>query len=249
MSLVKKIKSLFKIEKPIISIPYCGYKLFYSEGTSIVERFKRDGKYEQATLSAILNAIKDTQATNFIDIGANVGLIALAVLENNPSIKVFSFEPGPHQFKLLQKTCNENNLSDRLSLSPLALSNENGTSVFHIHSNDHASGDGFLDTERAGKSQKIEVNTRRLDDWWIEQGKPLIKVIKCDTEGAELFILQGAEQLIKSNQPQIILEIYSATFLKYHMMQMIFTISCSIVDINYIALMDKLLNETNQWNS
>jgi FkbM family methyltransferase len=192
--------------KSVLSIKFKGIDVFYSEGTSLVQRLVKDGDYEPEVVEAIFENMRNCSNPIFIDIGANIGLISIAVLNKLPKTKIFAFEPGPHQYQLLKKTIEHNNLHT-ISLSPLALSNEKGITTFCIHSSNDASGDGFIDTERAGKTKKIKVETDTLDNWWHEMKKPAVDFIKMDTEGSEYYILKGAELLLKALKPKILIEI------------------------------------------
>lgn len=195
-----------KVEAPLLNIKYKGINVFYSEGTSLINRIIKDGDYEPEVVTAILKNIENKSNPVIIDIGANIGLISIAVLNEFPQVKIYAFEPGPHQNKLFEKTIIENNLNS-IVLSSVALSNKKGTTTFCIHSSNDASGDGFVDTERAGKTNKITVNTDTLDNWWIENNRPTIDFIKMDTEGSEYWILQGAKQFVESQRPNMLIEI------------------------------------------
>ncbi len=98
-------------------------------------------------------------------------------------------------------------MSEKISVYNFALGEKAGTMQFAIHNPKHASGDGFLDTKRAGKSKTIDVKVDTLDNWWISNSKPDIKVVKIDTEGAELFILRGALEFVSFCKPIICIEI------------------------------------------
>jgi FkbM family methyltransferase len=219
MGMWSKITGIFNSKgqgaSEVLSTKYAGYDLFYSKGTSIVERFQKTGEYEQRTVDAIQSCIDSRNAQSFVDIGANVGLISLAILTKNPNIKIFAFEPGPHQYELFRKSIEYNHLQKNIELSGVALNETNGEAYFHIHNTQDASGDGFLDTGRAGKSKKIKVKTQKLDDWWRLNANPKIDFIKCDTEGAELFVLRGADDLVRHCKPFILLEIFHTNLQKY----------------------------------
>ena len=220
MSILKKIKHLLHLSKKNehvseLNMNYCGFNLFYSEGTSIVKRFIETGSYEAKTLRAIIDSINQKKASVFLDVGTNVGLISLAVLEKFPTIKIVGFEPGPHQFDLFQKTIIENKIEESIQLFPIALSDSNGSVSFFIHSTADASGDGLIDTGRAGEAKKTTVKAMRLDDWWRENGQPKIGVVKCDTEGAELLVFKGGSEMIEECKPIIILEIFHANLINY----------------------------------
>lgn len=186
-------------------IPFFGYNLYFSEGTSIVQRFLKDGSYEPDVLNALDAHMPQHGAV--IDVGANIGMISLYIAAKRPAVTVYSFEPGPHQLTYLQKNVEANALGNRIHVSGVALSNENGTAKFSVHNSADVSGDGFADTKRAGKTRSIKVRTQQLDDWWKEKGKPDISLIKMDTEGSEMWIMQGGKELIASLKPVLLIEI------------------------------------------
>ncbi|MCG8574371.1 MAG: FkbM family methyltransferase [Flavobacteriales bacterium] len=198
------------------SIDYEGYELKYSSGTSIVERFRRDGSYERDFVDYLNTDIKKRGSSGaFLDIGANIGMISLSVLKDNPNLQIFAFEPGVHQFDLFKKTLQINELENQIVLSDVALSNEKGTAEFRVHSSADVSGDGFIDTGRAGKTKSIEVKTDTLDNWWKDNGQLQIDFIKVDTEGAEYWILQGAKELLAAQHPVLYLEINDLNIRNY----------------------------------
>ncbi|MBD3636701.1 MAG: FkbM family methyltransferase [Crocinitomicaceae bacterium] len=194
-------------------IPFEGFELCYSEGTSIVERYKKQGHYEQDFVEVLV--AKLAGSSEFIDVGANIGMISLSVLHAHPEIKIYAFEPGPHQADLFEKTITKNNLGDKIELSRIALKNEKGVDYFNVHSSEDVSGDGFVDTQRAGKTRRIKVETDTLDNWWTAQGKPQIKFVKMDTEGSEKWILEGAKEFISTCRPILFLEINDKNIKNY----------------------------------
>lgn len=226
MKLLNKIKrkiyltilNIGNLFKPFIQKKnYLGYTLYYSKGTSLVERIKQKGSiYEPETCNFLVGAIKDIERPCFIDIGANIGLISLYVIKHIPKVKVYAFEPGPHQNMLLRKTVANNNLNNMLEIFDYALSDKIGEATFCVHNTQDVSGDGFRDTGRAGDFKKIFVKTITLDEWWEKIGKPDINIIKIDTEGAELYVLKGAQKLLQECSPIIYFEMYSENYQVYN---------------------------------
>ena len=173
------------------TLNYEGFRVFYSRGTSIVERFKKEGNFEEESANRIALELEGVQSPSIMDVGANIGLVSLNILSKVRDASIFAFEPGPHQFKLFQKTIAANDLEEIIALKQIALGDHNGKERFTVHHTMHASGDGFFDTGRAGRSKSIEVDVCTIDSWWIESGRPMIHLIKIDTEGAELYGLTG----------------------------------------------------------
>jgi FkbM family methyltransferase len=215
--LIRYINKVYQFFKPFIQKRnYLGYNVYYSKGTSLMERLKeKNSIYEPEACTIIHKHLKNKKNPNFIDVGANIGLISLYVLRNFPSTKIYAFEPGPHQHELFKRTIRKNDLNNNIILYRTALSNFEGTTDFYVHDTKDVSGDGFLDTHRAGASKKIQVCTMRLDDWWNSVGKPQIDFIKIDTEGAELWVIEGAKELIKKCKPIILTEMNRLNYVNY----------------------------------
>lgn len=189
------------------TMSYKGFKVVYSRRTSLVERIRQYGDYEPEITRAIAAELGSATKT-LVDVGANIGLISLGVLAEVPGARIFAFEPGRHQHDLFRGTIRRNGLERAITLSPLALSDRPGRAEFAVHSTRHSSGDGFVDTGRAGPSRIVSVETDTLDRWWERSGRPSIDVIKIDTEGSELLVLRGASEVLTHCRPVLFLEIH-----------------------------------------
>jgi len=218
-----KVLSYIDLALPEIrSMNYRGFVLFFSRGTSLVNRIRlfptssRNSIYEPETAEAIESVIKGIDHPIIADVGSNIGLMSLNILAAKPDAIIYAFEPGPHQRMLLEKTIQGNpGLGKKVFVSDYALSNTTGSSVFATHDTKEVSGDGLVDTGRAGEAKTITVRTIRFDEWWLQNGKPKFDFIKIDTEGAELWILQGAEEMIDQLRPVLLLEIFNLNLVNY----------------------------------
>ena len=184
---------------------YRGFELHYSRGTSLIEGIRGGRLYEPEITRNITPALQGGGL--FLDIGANIGLITLNVLADAPAARIVAFEPGAHQSGLLAATVAANRLEDRVTVHRCALADREGTAQFAIHRSRHASGDGFLDTHRAGRTQTVEVPMTTLDRWWSDAGRPRVQAMKIDTEGAELWVLKGGEALLAACRPLVVFEL------------------------------------------
>ena len=187
---------------------YRGFELHYSKGTSLVESIQDGRTYEPEVTQRLVAALDVANSGLFLDIGANIGLITLNVLAERPGVLVVAFEPGTHQAGLLERTVASNRLGDRVTVLRSALSHREGTARFAVHRSRHASGDGFLDTRRAGKTHTVEVPVTTVDSWWRGAGRPHVSAIKVDTEGAELWILQGGSEMLAACHPLVVFELH-----------------------------------------
>lgn len=198
----------------IRTVHYCGCDVFYSKGTSLVQRILDTGVYEAETCHAIAAELSRCKDPVFLDVGANIGLISLKVLAEVPGAAIHAFEPGAHQHDLFRRTIEGNKLQSRITLYSEALGKAAGEQSFSIHNTKDASGDGFVDTGRAGKARTATVRVTTLD-CWAERSGVSPRVIKIDTEGAELWVLQGGENFIAREKPIIFLEISSKNLRAY----------------------------------
>lgn len=187
---------------------YRGFKLHYSKGTSLLEWIQGGRVYEPEVARQLVQALKNRPSPMCLDVGANIGLMTFNILVEVPHAHVVAFEPGPHQADLLEKNVMVNRLSDRVTVLRSALSNRIGTAQFSVHRSRHASGDGFFDTRRAGRTKATEVPVTTLDSWWQAGGQPQIDAVKIDTEGAELWVLEGGKAMLDQCHPFVVFELH-----------------------------------------
>jgi FkbM family methyltransferase len=131
----------------------------------------------------------------FFDIGANTGQTSKRALSEFPAAKVIAFEPHPNAFAELSRlsTCR------RFSAHNIALSDRNGTASLFCNDNTR---DSLVIAEPA--VQSIEVNCLTLDSFCRREAIRRIDVLKTDTEGADLAVLRGAENMLASGSVRFV---------------------------------------------
>jgi len=193
-------------------VNYLGFKVFHYPNDSLVLRLNKAKYYEPQVNSYIYEILKKVDKPVLVDIGANIGLTTLTLSSWLTDLKVYCFEPGPHQYKFLEKNIKLNSISG--SAYNLAVSDKDGACDFTIHEKNHSSGDGFVDTERVPVSDVIKVYTITLDNFF-EDDEPKIDLIKIDTEGAELQVLKGMQRILKLSKPVVVFEFWPANAVKF----------------------------------
>lgn len=209
------LDGIFNFGASICTITYRGFRVFYNRGNALIDRMRREKYYEKKLCGSIVSELKHSKSPLFIDIGANIGLVSLYVLSEVPATKIYAFEPGAVQQKFLKKTIEYNKLKKNISLYSSALGREAGVARFTVHKPTDAAKDGFLDTGRGSRITETEVSVETLDHWWQGEGKPHINVVKIDTEGAELWVLEGGRNFFSSAKPTVYLEIESTNLKVY----------------------------------
>ncbi len=120
-----------------------------------------------------------------------------------PAGRVIGFEPIANTFKYLSRNVQLNELTN-VTLFNIGLSDSERDVEFYYYpscSGGTSAADilGFADTQR------VKCRVRRLDDVRRELGVGA-DLLKCDVEGAELFVFQGGLECLEQDKPIIFCE-------------------------------------------
>lgn len=137
-----------------------------------------------------------------MDIGAHAGQYALIMAACcGPSGKVIAFEPDSHAREILLENLALNPGIARPVVEEFALSDHSGPATLFSRGGDSNSSLSLsgLPTMAVEDLEQIDVTLCTLDDYLRQRGLPFPKLIKIDTEGAEILILRGAEAVLASD--------------------------------------------------
>jgi FkbM family methyltransferase len=139
-----------------------------------------------------------------LDVGFNYGWASYNFLKSvGKAGRVFAWEPGQFLF--------ENYASKfpfpNFKAYQKAVSDSKGIKDFHVVGEDGAdSGLNSLEKLNKNITKVIPVECIRLDDWWEENGKIGVDIVKIDCENHDWNVLMGAKDLISNCSPKIIIE-------------------------------------------
>ena len=167
-----------------------------------------ESDYETANISFINDNVKSGMTV--IDGGAHIGLLTSIMAEKVAETgKVYSFEPTPSTFEVLEKTISVNNLKKIVTPINNAISDKVGKTTFYITEIDAHNSNSLANNERLdGKQTSIDVDLTSIDEFVKDEDITRIDFIKFDVEGAEYSALKGAQKVIKEHQPKIILALH-----------------------------------------
>jgi FkbM family methyltransferase len=158
----------------------------------------------------IVNNSKDIRT--FVDIGANSGYFSLLLAQNNKVANIFAFEPVPHTFKKFKSSVDINKFVN-INVLQQCVGDKDGEIDFYIsHSSDVS---GCKITEFHSNSKKIKVKINTFDTIVKTVGIKEIDLIKIDTEGAELGILNNAINSLNEFRPVMVIEFSNKTTAAY----------------------------------
>lgn len=181
--------------------------------TRYYKYFKQD--YELNNINFLNNQLE--KGMTVIDIGAHIGLLSTIIAQKvGASGRVFSFEPTPSTFQLLQKTIAINGNQKIITPFNKAVSDKSGTTTFYITDKPAHNSNSLANTKRENvKEFGIDVKLVSVDDFASENKLSKIDLIKIDAEGAELSVLKGAEKIITAFRPKILLALHPLSIISF----------------------------------
>lgn len=144
----------------------------------------------------------------FWDIGANIGLYSIYAAVKFKGIEIISFEPSTSNTRTLSRNISINNLENKISIFPLALSDKKniisyfnetkfleGGSISNFNSNIGYAGKIIKPHQI---KNKYNIFGTSIDNLIFSKILKVPNYIKIDVDGIEHLILKGAENLLKN---------------------------------------------------
>ncbi len=162
---------------------------------------------ELAVQQAVVNYLRP--GMTFFDVGASMGgfsLLAARIV--GPSGAVVSFEPDPEMADRLEKNLARNEFH-HATIVQKAVWSEPGELPF-VRGDAAVSPDrglGHVATSSSDSAHAILVAAVSLDSFCALGTKP--DFIKCDVEGAEAAVVEGARELLRQIRPILLIEMHS----------------------------------------
>ncbi len=140
-----------------------------------------------------------------MDVGANFGEWSLQMARAvGKTGQVYAFEPSPNIAEALRKTLRVNGQTQTTVIEAAAGAHA-GDAPFTVNTS-HSGKSGIGTGNTGGETDKITVKTLSLDDLAGQQTLPRLDLIKIDVEGYEADVLEGAETVLETFAPAIVME-------------------------------------------
>lgn len=164
---------------------------------SIKYTFEGPYCYEDDTVDIMIHP-----GDTVLDLGAWAGDFAAYAAKRGAT--VYAFEPDASNLKLLERTAMLNKgLPGHIEIVPLGVGARSETLRFY---SDGDAGSGSRFEELTGGAPS-SVSVVSLDDWTADNNVK-VDFIKADIEGFERYMLEGAQQLLKTQAPVLSLCTY-----------------------------------------
>lgn len=148
-----------------------------------------------------------------LDIGANIGAMAVHLARTHKNASIYAFEPIPNNFITIKRIIRRYKINN-ITLIESALGDETGTIEMVMPMQKSAKLQGLSHvlhqsiTEN-NEGEKFLTPITTLDNFFIEKNieKP-ITAIKMDVENFEYFVLNGSKEILKKYKPVIYCELW-----------------------------------------
>ena len=196
----------FALSKTSI-VRHNGLNLFLSTPTKLSKwRAETFSSKEPETLEWIDNFDNNTV---FWDIGSNIGLYSIyAALKSE--CEVYCFEPSFFNLELLSKNIYLNNVSNKITICPFALSDKRTNSLLNFTTTEWGGALSTFDQDYGFDGKKLnKVFTQSSIGISADDAKKLLKFnqpdyVKIDVDGIEHLILLGALNILQKTKEVLI---------------------------------------------
>lgn len=135
------------------------------------------------------------------DVGANKGQYSTLLIQHYPKASIYSFEPNPNTFEVIK-----NSIGDKINLFNIGMGESLGQLDLHFDKNDETSVQATSDPEILKEiaktenitSVKIEIDT--IDNFCATHKIEEIDLLKIDTEGFEIEVIDGAQKMLSASK-------------------------------------------------
>ena len=164
-------------------------------------------EYSPLEIDSIIKACQPNAP--FADIGANIGIVSLAVANARPDVTVIAFEPDPDLAERFRSNLRLNpHLASRIHLFQCALGEADGEATFVPSDHSINIGTGHVVSLDGVDSVSLRVEIHRMDTVFQDSALQRPTVVKIDVEGGELDVLQGGTDTLR-NAETVFLETHA----------------------------------------
>jgi FkbM family methyltransferase len=179
-----------------------GTMSFYDDDHFIGRSLALYGEYSDYEAEVFRKCLKPGDVA--MEVGSNIGSLTIPMAQCVGSEgKVYAFEPGVDNIKLLRRNVEQNDLNHVVEIWPCAASDKPGTIPIVYNPNPHYPKLDYQDNPYAtGSKHDGVVDAVTIDSLNLQK----LKFVKIDVDGCEQAVLDGMAETIKRCRPIVFIE-------------------------------------------
>ena len=182
---------------------------------SVPHTILAEGRYEKEEFDMVMSIMPYLNENAVIfDVGANLGWYGININKRYSSYQIHFFEPVPETYERLLTNLKLNDLKTCIS-NRLGLSKWTKEERFYYDVTASVAS-SMVDLRELDSTKQIVVSMMKLDEYARQKNIQQLDFIKCDVEGAELFVYQGGKQTIQRYKPIVFSEMLRKWSAKFH---------------------------------
>lgn len=182
---------------------YLGHQFAYPLD-SLIGRKIAAGKEWDANLAVIVPALLPMDEPAICEVGSNIGASLLQIMKVKPHARVVAFEPSNRFRPFLERNLRLAGIK-RVEILPLLVGRSEG--MVWLYNNASSASVGHVRPELKPR-RKQHACTTTLDE--VYHQRPRVDFVKVDTDGFDLEVLRGAEEMLRRDAPALYFELFPA---------------------------------------
>jgi FkbM family methyltransferase len=181
------------------------YLIRQFQTSGLLRAASRHDDYEPGH-DAVMARILAERKGAFIDVGANVGQTLLKLLKIDPARDYVGFEPQLSSALCVENFIHDNGLNNHTILA-VGLSDSDSVMKFGVRFENDTTASSNLDARpKEFYKYHFTVPARKGDTVLADLGVKEVAMLKIDVEGAEIQVLTGFAETIRSAKPVVVFE-------------------------------------------
>ncbi|HEY5313521.1 MAG TPA: FkbM family methyltransferase [Pirellulales bacterium] len=182
--------------------------------------------YERESIAALVEWLDRHPRGTVVDIGCSVGIFSVTALFHAPQARVVAIDPDANSVQAARRMCRFAAGKRLMTLHGfIAADNPTGLPLAEAvaKSDERLEGGGAAGATRyiclSDHDRPASIPTYSIDGLLCAPASNALKdgplLLKCDVEGAELLVLEGARRCLTERSPAILLSVHPPTLGQY----------------------------------
>lgn len=188
--LQRVLARLLHVERRPVQLP-AGFSMTLDPLSHLGYPLIKGAGFEPVLTRVVSNILRPGDV--FVDLGAHEGYFSLTAAASCPSATIHSIEPFPASVGWIRSNVESSNLRN-VQVHALAIADSDGERM--IVAGQHTGSTHLVDLDPDAK-QTLPVQAMSLDTFVRTIGRPRVRFMKIDCEGAELLVFRSADEVLR----------------------------------------------------